>query len=115
MDRLFIEAVYARASLEQGENGTPHFQAAVGYANARQHKAMRKAFPGCHIEISKNAMAAWRYCGKTETRLEGPIDKGVPPASRAVKGDTKERNQMILEYGSIKAIDEGLVPIEKLK
>lgn len=60
-------------------------------------------------------MAAWKYCGKEDTRLEGPLEFGVPPASRAVKGDTKARNQLILEYGPQKAIEEGLVPIEKFK
>lgn len=60
-------------------------------------------------------MASWNYCGKEDTRLEGPLEHGVPPASRAVKGDTKERNKMILEYGALKAVEDGLIPIEKFK
>lgn len=76
---------------------------------------MRLLFPGCHIERSKNALAAWRYCGKEDSRQEGPMDFGVPPASRRVKGDTKERNAMILQHGVIKAVDDGLIPLEKLK
>lgn len=58
-------------------------------------------------------MASWRYCGKEDTRVEGPVEYGVPPASKAVKGDTKERNHMILTKGLKWAIDEGYVAIEK--
>lgn len=70
---------------------------------------------GVHIEKAKNAMKAWNYCGKADTRKEGPLELGVPPASKNVAGDTKQRNQMIIEYGLVKAVDEGLIPIEKFK
>jgi hypothetical protein len=60
-------------------------------------------------------MAAWNYCAKEDTRVEGPLEHGLPPASKAVKGDTKKRNAMILEYGPVRAIEDGLVPIEKFK
>lgn len=76
---------------------------------------MIKKLRGCHVEAARNAMAAWRYCGKEDSRLEGPLDFGVPPASRAVKGDTKKRNKMIMEMGVVKACEEGLVPLEKFK
>lgn len=60
-------------------------------------------------------MAAWNYCGKEDTRLEGPLEYGVPPAAKNVKGDTAARNKMILEKGEVWAVEEGLVPIEKFK
>lgn len=60
-------------------------------------------------------MAAWNYCGKEDSRVEGPAEIGVPPAAKNIKGDTKARNKMILEYGIVKAVDEGLVPLEKVK
>lgn len=109
------DAVYARAQLERGEEGTPHFQACVGYSKTTRLNAVIKRFPGCHVELSKNAMAAYAYCGKSDTRLEGPLDHGVPPASLRVKGDKKERNKLILQYGVVKAVDEGLIDIEKVK
>lgn len=58
-------------------------------------------------------MAAWRYCGKEDTRVEGPMESGVPPAARNVKGDVKEHNEMIISGGLVRAVDEGLIPIEK--
>lgn len=76
---------------------------------------MHKDFPGCHVEYTKNAMAAWNYCGKEEGRQEGPLEHGVPPAAKNVKGDTASRNKMILEYGVVKAVENGLIPIEKAR
>lgn len=77
--------------------------------------SMRKKLKGSHVEVSKNALAAWRYCGKEDSRVSGPWEFGVPPAARNVKGDTAERNRLIIEYGVTKAVDEGLVPVEKTK
>lgn len=74
---------------------------------------MHKQFPGCHIEVAKNALAAWRYCGKEDTRVEGPCEHGVPPAALNQKGDKKARNLLIIEKGLIHAVEEGLIPIEK--
>lgn len=57
---------------------------------------MHKRFPRCHVELAKNAMASWKYCGKEDSRQEGPIEHGVPPASLRVKGDKAERNRLII-------------------
>lgn len=72
-------------------------------------------FPNTHIEKSRNALKAWNYCGKEDTRREGPKEHGVPPAAKNVKGDTAERNKMIIEMGLVAAVDQGLIPIEKFK
>lgn len=61
---------------------------------------MHKKFPGCHVEKANNALASWRYCGKKDTRIEGPLEHGIPPASRRVTGDTKERNEMLINKGA---------------
>lgn len=87
----------------------------MGYDKTKRHAAMRKLFPDMHIEKAKNAMAIWKYCGKEDSRMEGPVEHGLPPASRNVAGDTKERNKMIMEMGVVKACEEGLIPIEKFK
>lgn len=60
-------------------------------------------------------MASWNYCGKQDTRLQGPFEFGLPPASKAVKGDTAARNKMIMSIGTLKAVEQGLVPVEKAK
>lgn len=114
-DRLKHGAKYARAQLEKGEGGTPHFQACVGYVKNVRIARMIKDFPGCNVDFTRNAMASWNYCGKEDTRLEGPLEHGVPPAAKNVKGDTAARNKMIIEYGVIKAVNDGIIPIQSLK
>lgn len=78
---------------------------------------MRAKFPGCHIEVAKNAMAAWRYCQKEDTRVKGevPLTHGIPPAAKNVKGDTKARNEMILEKGVEACVRDGDINIERYK
>lgn len=60
-------------------------------------------------------MAAWKYCGKEDSRLDGPVEFGLPPAAKNVKGDTATRNKMIIEMGVVKACEDGLIPLEKFK
>lgn len=88
-----------------------HWQGCVGYSKNVRHQKLRKQFPGCHITLSKNAFAAYRYCGKPESRAEEhaelAFEFGAPPAARNVKGDTKARNQMLLSTPLVSLIEEG--------
>ncbi len=103
------------AQVEKGKEGTIHIQWMVSLADKCRPAALRKYFAGSHIEMAKNALASWEYCGKEDTRVEGPLQFGIPPAAKNVKGDTKKRNQMILEYGAVRAVEEGLIQIDKFK
>jgi len=60
-------------------------------------------------------MAAWTYCQKEDPRLEGPLTHGIPPAAKNVKGDTKARNEMILEKGVEACVRDGDISIERYK
>jgi len=82
MGKLKVNARYARVQLEKGKEGTLHFQACVGYEKIKRSLVkMRKEFPGCHIEVTRCALDAWNYCGKEDTRVEGPLEYGIPPAA----------------------------------
>jgi len=35
--------------------------------------AIKKVFPTAHIEECKSPVDAWAYCGKEDTRIEGPV------------------------------------------
>lgn len=87
----------------------------VSYGGAKRLNTVIKKFKGCHVEPAKNCMALWKYCGKEETRIPGGdhYSEGLPPAAKNVLGDTKERNRMILDYGIVRAIDEGLIDFAK--
>ena len=54
--------------LEQGENGTPHYQLIVRTPQVR-FSAVKKAFPRAHIEVARNATALASYVKKEETRI----------------------------------------------
>jgi len=75
--------------------------------------------PGAHVSISKNAFAAWRYCGKEDSRAEEHIDlaieEGVPPAARNVKGDLKARNKVILDTPLVSLVEDGTISVMQLK
>lgn len=56
-------------------------------------------------------MAAYNYCKKTEGRLEGPLEHGVPPAALNIKGDKAKKNRMLIEMGAEKAVEKGYIDI----
>jgi len=57
---------------------------------------MSKKFVGCHIEPAKHAMKLFEYCQKGDTRVEGPLVHGMPPAKRNEKGDVKKQNELLM-------------------
>lgn len=57
--------------LEKGASGTPHFQLMVRTPQVR-FAAVRKQFPGAHVEPARNPAALLRYVGKEVTR-EGDL------------------------------------------
>lgn len=93
----FIELVkakgfkYGRVQLERGEQGTLHLQGCLGGKSTRI-SAVKSMFPTAHIETAKSPFHSWEYCGKADTRVEGPVEFGLPPANRARAGDYKSVN-----------------------
>lgn len=109
--------IAARCQLEKGEAGTPHFQWMISTKSQCQITSIIKKLKGCHVEVARNAMAAWDYCGKQDTRMEGPLDFGIPPAAKNVKGDTAKKNKLLIEQGIAESVDRGdcrLMDIAKL-
>jgi hypothetical protein len=70
-----------------------------------------KLIPGAHVEAAKSPFDSWEYCGKADSRVEGPVEFGVPPAALNRKGDLKKRNLMLLEKGPAKAVEDGDIPL----
>jgi hypothetical protein len=54
--------------LEQGENGTKHYQLILKTPQVR-FSAIKSAFPRAHIEIARNSKALAKYVTKEETRI----------------------------------------------
>jgi len=59
--------------IERGEQGTKHFQLAVATPQVR-FSAVKKMFPGAHIEVAKDWSALLKYCQKEDTRVEKLVE-----------------------------------------
>lgn len=106
--------VAATLQLEKGASGTPHFQWFVSIKDAKTPQSIAKKLKGCHVDIARNSFAAWNYCQKEDTRVEGPWEHGIPPAAKNVKGDTAARNKMIMEKSLTDCVKEGIIHIKEV-
>jgi len=70
---------YMVFQLEQGKQGTPHYQGYVRYHNKRRLTQMKKDFfPGTHFEGARGSEQECRdYCTKDDTRLKEPVEHGI--------------------------------------
>lgn len=62
---------------EVGESGTPHAQGAVVFTSNQRADAVRKIFPGCHIEMARSTwkkMSEYILNPKEDKRKLGPVD-----------------------------------------
>lgn len=74
---------YLVAGKEVGENGTPHLQGQVVFANQRAFSGAKAALgPRFHIEVTKDLQASILYCKKDGDFFE----VGVMPKDQVAKG-----------------------------
>ena len=101
-------AVAFRGQLEKGTEGTPHFQFYLQYAHCKTHMQVRRQWPGCHILACKDPRSSWDYCGKDETREEGPVEYGKAPKPKAkpIKS-TVQFNQECVNEGAEALVADG--------
>lgn len=70
------------------------------YPNPRHFKAITKLFPTAHVEVCRNAFRSWEYCGKSDTRVEGPVEFGeIPKPSNKITADVLAFNKAVLAEG----------------
>jgi len=74
-------------------------------AHKKSITALKKHCSKSHFEIVKFNNGADEYCNKEETRVEGPWTFGIRPARKNLKGDTKRRNEQLLEIGTVAAVE----------
>lgn len=55
--------------IEEGDNGTPHYQLAVNTKSQQRFSALKKVFPRGHIEAARKPLALRTYVKKEETRI----------------------------------------------
>lgn len=72
------------------ETGRLHMQWVVKFQKVKRFNQARDllagmGLPGAHIEQARAPAAAWEYCGKEESREEGPWEYGDKPGTRLDK------------------------------
>jgi len=83
-------AVYTCGQLEQGVQGTRHFQFFMNFKDPVRLASFKKLDVRIHAEIVFINNGAHTYCMKEDTRLEGPWEFGVKPVQRNNKTDWEE-------------------------
>ena len=85
---------YLVYQIEQGENGTPHFQGYVEFKTRTALSVVKQLLGGdrVHVERRRGTQEeAIAYCKKADTRVEGPWEYGTPKANQQGKrNDIKE-------------------------
>lgn len=69
--------------------------------------------PHAHIEPAHSPLDAWKYCGKEDTRVEGPVEWGIPAANKKAGDTKKERNELLLAKGAVQAVLDGDITIKE--
>lgn len=111
-----LEAKYVVWQLEQGDNGTPHYQGTVMFKMQKMRGGVAKLLTRAHLEPTKDLKASIDYCQKQEGRLDGPWELGDRPrigqgrrtdlqniAARVVAGESipkliKENPEHFIKY-----------------
>lgn len=71
---------YIKFQYEIGKEGTRHYQGVLYLKNACTCSALTKRYPSCgYFAPVKDIKGACNYCGKEESRLEGPWEAGTLP------------------------------------
>lgn len=88
------KARYLVGQLEQGEEGTPHFQIWVNYPNAVRTSVFKKWKPHIHWKKGGRDNGASSYCAKEEGRLEGPFKFGEEPMRKNSATDWQKQKEL---------------------
>ena len=95
---------YLIYQLEEGENGTPHFQGYVCFHTNHRLSALKKLNSRAHWELRMGTHEeAKKYCSKEETRLDGPYEFGVEPTvggGALKKSKYDEMHELVLSGAS---------------
>lgn len=70
---------YLVYQLEQGLEGTRHYQGFVYFDAVKSQRQMKGWLPTAHLEVAQSIEGSIKYCQKEESRVEGPWISGEPP------------------------------------
>jgi hypothetical protein len=89
--------LYLVFQLEEGENGTPHYQGFVCFEKKKRLSAIRHLFPA-HFSVARGSIAQNRkYCTKEEGRIGEFCEVGTPPPEERARTDLTEVHSALQE------------------
>lgn len=92
----FWPSRYVVYQLERGEEGTPHYQGYIVFYSNKTLSAVKKINPRAHWDLRRGTHDEARaYCTKEDTRIEPPVEKGVPPITRGKRTDLLYVKQLL--------------------
>ena len=101
---------YLVFQLEEGENGTPHFQGMIQFLQPRRTQSLIDVVGDhCHFEFTRNVAHARKYCMKRAGQLEPPVEIGEW-TGQGKRSDIPNIIQMAkdqLSYGEILEVAPG--------
>lgn len=113
---LFPDCKYLIYQLEQGENGTFHFQGYVVFNTDKRIESLKRLHPTAHFEVRRGTHEqAKEYCSKEDTRVDGPWEFGddsTIPRKRGARTDlirfrdmapTSTYSQLLEEFPDVMA------------
>lgn len=62
---------------ERGDEGTKHLQGIIMYPNPISFESMKKQWPKCHIEKTRNKKKSILYCSKRDTRISEVVYNNI--------------------------------------
>jgi len=97
---------FIKFQLEKGEEGTPHFQGLVIMNSRCRLKTMKKMSERAHWEPMKSLKGSLAYCEKSETRVDGPWERGVPPKVQGQRTDLETVARLVQDGASMTDVAE---------
>jgi len=78
------QIIYIKFQYEKGKTGTKHYQGVFYLKGPKTCTTLRSKFPGCgYMAPVKDTKGAVKYCGKSDTRIDGPWEQGTLPKQGA--------------------------------
>jgi len=97
---------YIKFQYEKGKSGTKHYQGVFYWKCQITCSALTKRFPECgYFAPVKSIEGAINYCGKKDSRLEGPWQKGTLP-KQGRRTDLLECKKIIDDGGGMAELFE---------
>lgn len=91
---------YIKFQYERGTEGTKHYQGVFYVPNKSSCRALMQWYKWGYLAPVKSISGAINYCGKEDTRIDGPWTKGKIP-SQGSRSDLLVTKQIIDDGGSI--------------